>query len=312
MKLQKIYSTTDVHVLGEVFRIVDELPFVHYQSLKEWNDRLPSVFSDEMALLLNEPRGFAGINGCLVVPPFSPGADAAVIFFNHEGTVSVHYGGIIAVVTALLENGKLKEKKSGEYLIETIHGVILAVAVKEKEQVVSVRLELDDCSVVRTDALLLETAYTVVQTDQRYALFDNRNVVAAIGLSELSELKEWGKNTWQALKSNPDIDGVILMDDAQLVQGQMKSITFRKDGWIVRSPGFGATAACFTRLLAKGDMKPGEILKNESVFGSCLVAKAQHKNGKHQFSISARGFITGLQTFVLDPTDPLPGGFLLK
>jgi proline racemase len=33
---------------------------------------------------------------------------------------------------------------------------------------------------------------------------------------------------------------------------------------------------------------------------------------EYQFTYTSRGFITGMQTFVLDPTDPLPAGFLLK
>lgn len=311
MILQEFYSTTDVHVAGEVFRLFDDIPFIQYESLKELDEQLPNVFSKEIALLLNEPRGFAGINGCLVVPPISRNSDAAAVFFNHEKTLPIHYGGVVAVVTALLESGKLKEKSNGTYLIETVHGVIPVVAFKKKEQVVSVSVEIEDCSVLQTGVPLLDSSYAVVQADHRYAVFDKSATEADIGLSDLSALKKWGINTIQALKST-EIEGVILMDEAALAQGKIKTVTFREDGWIVRSPGFGSTVACFAYLLSKGRVKPDLTLINESVFESFLESKAQYINGKYQFSMCAKGFITGMQTFVLDPTDPLPGGFLIK
>lgn len=311
MKLQKVYTATDVHVAGEVFRIMDDVPFVQCGSLKELDEQLPSVFSEEMALLLNEPRGFAGINGCLVIPPFTEKGDVAAVFFNHEGTLAVHYGGITAVVTALLESGRLKERTSGEYLIETVQGVIPVNAVKEKEQVVSMRLELGECSIVQTDVPLLGASYTLVKADQRYALFNKKEVDADIEITELSALKKWGQNTLKALKSS-GIEGLILMDDDQLAEGKIKTITFRKDGWIVRSPGFGSTAACFASLLLGGEIQPDQTLLNESVYGGLLESKARYLNGNYRFLIEVRAFITGLQTFVLDPTDPLPHGFLIK
>lgn len=80
MKLQKMYHTTDVHVAGEVFRIIHDVPLVHYRSLQQLEEQLPATFSEEMKLLVKEPRGFAGITGCLVVPPVSEEADVAVIF----------------------------------------------------------------------------------------------------------------------------------------------------------------------------------------------------------------------------------------
>lgn len=312
MKLQKLYNTTNVHVAGEVFRIIHDVPLVHYRSLQELEEKLPAAFSEEISLLVKEPRGFAGINGCLVVPPVSKEADIAAIFFSQEGTVSDHYGGIVAVLTALLENGQLKEKESGEYLIETVQGILSASAVMEKEQVVSVGLKLGGCSLIQADAPLNHSAYTVVQADQRYALFNKSDVNAPIELKELSALKKWGQSTLQALESDPEIQGVILMDDCSIQQGRLKTITFRKDGWIIRSPGFGPTAACLASLLSKGDIKPDEAIKNESIFGSFLEARAEQKGGKYQFNLEARGFITGLQTFVLDPTDPLPEGFLIQ
>jgi proline racemase len=53
--------------------------------------------------------------------------------------------------------------------------------------------------------------------------------------------------------------------------------------------------------------------KNESIFNSFITVQlANQSESGYQYSLTSRGFITGMQTFVLDPTDPLAAGFLLK
>ncbi|MGM7719301.1 proline racemase family protein [Metabacillus sp. Hm71] len=317
MKIQKVYLTTDVHVAGEAFRVIKDAPFIHYQNLEQLNEQFPHVFAEEINLLLNEPRGFAGLNGCLVVPPISQEADAAVLFFNHEGTVPLHYSGIVAVMTALLECGHLQPRASSEYKIETVSGLISVTAIMEKDEVVSVVIESEPCQVIQSNVPLshlhLNTDFSLVKTDQLYAVFEKRDFPAEICVEELSELKRWGKTVFQALESKIHVKGAILMDDSHLEKGQIKTITFREDQYIVRSPGFGSTMACYTSLISKGGLYMEKPFVNESIFDSRLTVQAvkQTESG-YQFKLTSRGFITGMQTFVLDPTDPLPAGFLLK
>ncbi len=55
------------------------------------------------------------------------------------------------------------------------------------------------------------------------------------------------------------------------------------------------------------------LLKNESIFNSFItVEKVKKEELGYIFRFESRGFITGMQTFLLDPTDPFPAGFLLK
>jgi len=315
MKIKKAYSTIDVHVAGEAFRIIQNVPLIQYQSLKELYEKFPATFQEEINLLLNEPRGFAGLNGCLVVPPINREADAAVLFFNHEGTVPIHFGGIVAVMTALLEWGQLKVKDTNDYRIETIQGVVPVTIMMDKGEVVSVTLESNLCHVVNTDIPLshpqLKTTFSLVQADQLYAIFEKRDFPLNIQLEELAELNRWGQTVLQALETS--VKGVVLLDDTALEEGRIKTVTFRNDRYIVRSPGFGPTQACFAGLLSKGRVSIDGTFVNESIFGSGLQAEVlSQKDAGYQFKLTSRGFITGMQTFILDPTDPLAAGFLLK
>ncbi|MFS0638138.1 proline racemase family protein [Mesobacillus foraminis] len=317
MNIQRVYSTIDVHVAGETFRIMRDTPFIHYQNLEQLNEKFPDVFAAEINLLLNEPRGFAGLTGCLAVPPISREADLAVLFFNHEGMVPIQFGGIVAVLTAMLECGHLEERASRQYKIETVNGLILVTATMENGEVVSVMLESKSCQVVQTGISLpdsqIETKFSLVYTDQLYAVFEKQRMPAEIDVKDLAELKSWGKEVFQALDSTIPIQGVILMEDCPLEEGRIKSITFLKDQYILRSPGFGPTAACYLHLCSKRETARNQSFVNESIFGSCLQMQLTKQiENEYQFTYTSRGFITGMQTFVLDPTDPLPAGFLLK
>lgn len=315
MKIQKSYETTDVHVAGEAFRIIKSFPIISYQNLVDLYEQFPQVFAEEINLLLNEPRGFCGLNGCLVVPPIHQDADAAVLFFNHKGTVPLHYGGIVAVITALLECGQLKAKPSHQYKLETLHGVISVQAVMEEDEVISVELQSEPCQVIQTGPTLphLNLEFSLVQADHQYAVFSKCQLPIEIDLESLAELRRWAKTVFQHLDPELSVKGMILVDDSTVEESRLKSITFRDDDLIVRSPGFGSTIASYAWLAAKRGMRVDVPYFNESIFGSQLQVKVlNHSEDVFRFTFISRGFITGLQTFVLDPTDPLAAGFLLK
>lgn len=314
MKVQKLYSTIDLHVAGEAFRIIKDMPYVAYRNLEDLHEEIQQIFGDEINLLLNEPRGFAGMNGCLVVPPTNKEADVGVLFLNHEGAVSVSYGGLVAVITALLENGHLRPRDSKVYSVETVSGVINMTAHMENDEVTSVTLESELGEVARTGYHLVDSRvslpYTLVQ---KYAIFEKSNASTEICVEELTALKQWGRTTLQSLKLEHSVESVVLMDASHAAEGKIKTITFREDHQIVRSPGFGTTMACYTSLVDQGQLDKDLTLVNESIFGSFITVQPIEESTNHpKINLISRAFMTGIQLFVLDPTDPLPSGFLLK
>jgi proline racemase len=211
----------------------------------------------------------------------------------------------------------LQPRASSEYKIETISGLISVTAIMERDEVVSVVIESEACQLIQTNVPLshphLNAQFSLVQVDQLYAVFEKREISAEIRVEELSELKRWGQTVLQTLQPDIPVKGAILMDDSHLEEGRIKTITFREDKYIVRSPGFESTMACYTSLLSKGGLYMEPPFVNESIFDSCLtVQSVKQTESGYQFTLTCRGFITGMQTFVLDPTDPLPAGFLLK
>ncbi|TKI80310.1 proline racemase, partial [Bacillus wiedmannii] len=86
-----------------------------------------------------------------------------------------------------------------------------------------------------------------------------------------------------------------------------------EDNFIVRSPGFVSTIVSYVHALFKNDYMAEKSFINESIFNSFITVEKVKKEEKgYIFRFESRGFITGMQTFLLDSTDPFPTGFLLK
>ncbi|QWG33928.1 proline racemase [Bacillus mycoides] len=313
MNIQKMYTAVDVHVNGEAFRVMKDVPCKYYYSLEQLNEQFSGELAEEMKLLLNEPRGFIGLNGCIVVPSIHNEVDAAVLFFNHEGSIPLHYGGIVAVITMLLESGYLKKRESNQYKIETLSGIFSVDAYVENDEVVSVSFESKLCYMIETNLKIGNISYSLIQADKVYAVVEKDTYSPEISIENISKLKKWGEATLQAIQKQSLIKRLILVDSMQKEKNHIKSITFHEDNFIVRSPGFVSTIVSYVHTLFKNDYIADKPFRNESIFNSFItVEKVKKEELGYIFRFESRGFITGMQTFIFDPTDPFPTGFLLK
>ncbi|WP_394230111.1 proline racemase family protein [Bacillus thuringiensis] len=313
MNIQKMYTAVDVHVNGEAFRVMKDVPCKYYYSLEQLNEQFSGELAEEMKLLLSEPRGFIGLNGCIVVPSIHNEVDAAVLFFNHEGSIPLHYGGIVAVITMLLESGYLKKRESNQYKIETLSGIFLVHAYVENDEVISVSFESKLCYMIEKNLQVGNVSYSLIQADKVYAVVEKGAYSPEIRIENISELKRWGEATLQTIQKQSLIKRLILVDPSQKEKNHIKSITFHEDNFIVRSPGFVSTIVSYVHALFKNDYMADKPFKNESIFNSFItVEKVKKEELGYIFRFESRGFITGMQTFLLDPTDPFPTGFLLK
>ena len=83
-----------------------------------------------------------------------------------------------------------------------------------------------------------------------------------------------------------------------------------------RSPCGTGTCARMATLHARGQLPLHQDFGHESIVSSLFVGRLIGTTQVGPFeavipTLTGRGFITGLQQFVLDPDDPFPRGFLL-
>lgn len=305
MNFEKMYSTIDTHVAGEAFRIVTQSPIrLSGEDIHAQHEELKNNFLNEKNLLLNEPRGHRGIHGCVVVP--SRAADFSLLFFNHQGVSNFKYEALFATVTALLETGNLAQSADGLYKVETVNGIYTLKALVENQEVTSILIEIDSCTEVKADP-----NYTLLcmDEDRNYFLYKLPDSIPGIELEHLAELNQWGLNrTTELTNQNLSYAGVVVVESDPATPGKVRSVTFEKDGYILRSPGVDSTVAILAALSQKEDSL--SEIENTSIFGSSLVAK-KVAGDEPRILVETKAFTTGSHEFIFDQEDPLKEGFLL-
>lgn len=303
MNYEKMYSTIDTHVVGEAFRIVIQSPITFDGVDVNTNHTvLANNFKTEKNLLLNEPRGHRGMNGCIVAS--SPTADFQLLFFNHEGGNNFKYEGLLATVTALIETGNLKRAKDDSYKVETVHGIYTVQSHVTNQEVTAVELESGVCTVTESE---VNAAAVSVDDNRNYLIYTLPESIQEIGLEHLAAVSDWGiAKTRELTNANIAFDGVILVEQLQ-DPTHVRSVTFEKDGYILRSPGVDSSFALLALFKTEGAIT---VLENESIFGSSLTVYS-HFGNEGRFSVTAEPFVTGSHEFIFDPEDPLKNGFIL-
>ena len=87
-------------------------------------------------------------------------------------------------------------------------------------------------------------------------------------------------------------------------------------GWFDRSPCGTGTSARMAQLHARGELALGREFVNESFIGSRFVGRLLEETTVGDLpavvpSVTGRAWVTGTASYLLDPTDPFPAGFLL-
>jgi proline racemase len=87
-------------------------------------------------------------------------------------------------------------------------------------------------------------------------------------------------------------------------------------GWFDRSPCGTGTSARLAQMVARGQFSDSDVLINESWIGSQFEGRVKEHTAVAGLpaiipSVTGRAWIMGEATWLLDPTDPFPNGFLV-
>lgn len=293
MNFTKYFSTIDTQVGGETFRIVTNSSIrIANLNLVEAQQILDEQYTVEKNLLLNEPRGHRGINGCLVVP--SVNADVGLLFFQHAGGEKFKTEALVAVVTALVEMGTLEAKEVVQ--VETSNGVETVTIKEEQNEVMSVKVSVQAAKVIEK---VQENVKVQVADDRQYIICPLPSSVPTLTVEHLGVIQRWGNTEAQKWLENEEGVGVILFEQND---EQVRTVTFDRDGYILRSPGIDTS-------LVLAAINEQSSVRNVSIFDE--VFEIVKEPNKDVFSIELQAFITAVSDFTLDEEDPLPQGFII-
>ena len=333
MQPRKMISTIDSHAAGEPLRLITSgVPRLRGATILERRVEMLAEHDWLRRALMWEPRGHADMYGAILTPPVTEQANYGVLFMHNEGYSTMCGHGIIALTTVLIETGMYPVAGThAEIGYDAPAGFIAARAELDGGRVTQVAFS-NVPSFVFHRGVEIETRYgalsvPVVFGGAFYALAEAADAGLSIGGSLVEELIDYGMAVKRAVEERlevahpqePELRGIYgtIICDTPSAGADGRNVTVFADGEVDRSPCGTGTAARIAWLHATGQLTSGQAFVHESITGALFTGRVLETTflGDRPAvvpEIAGRGFVTGFHTFVVEPDDPLGGGFLVR
>ncbi len=337
-------TTIDMHTGGEPVRIVTSgYPDVPGPTILAKRRYVASNLDHLRRLLMYEPRGHADMYGVIPVTPDVPGADLAVLFMHNEGYSTMCGHGVIALTTALLETGMLPMREPvTELTLESPAGLIRVRADCAEGKVRRVTFRnvpafaayLDrTIEVPQLGSVTVDVAYGgmfyVIADAERFGLRltpDEGRDIVRIGEMIKAAAREqlpvvhpeqpgFEGITIAQLSGPPsgphaDRRNAVIVSTGELDWNRPSTWT----GAIDRSPCGTGTCAKMAVLHAKGQLGLQQDFRHEGILGTVFTGRLVEAARVGDCdavvpTLSGQAWITGMASYVVDPSDPFPEGF---
>lgn len=325
------FSVIDAHSAGAQARVViGGVPPAPGATINEKRLFLSRNFDHVRKLLMYEPRGGSQMSGSIILEPCDPRADVGIVFIETGGWLTMCGAGTIGAATVLVESGMFQAREPETTItFDTPAGLVTARVAVKNGSVVGVTLENVPSYLAVRDHQIQLSGFGEVKVDISYG--GNFYVIvpaARFGLEIVPEQAEQlvavGRevrertNATIAVKhpletgASP-IPNVIFTGPGSTADVHRNMVLFGEAG-VDRSPGGTGTSARMAQLHGRGELALGQSFIHESIIGSRFegrLLRTEQAGGIDMVvpQFSGRAFITGLRTFLLDPSDPFSEGF---
>lgn len=271
--------------------------------------------------------------GCLLVAPAHPKADTGVLFFHNEGYSTMCGHGIIGLTTVMLEQGLFPVSVPTTTIrFDTPSGLVTAKACLDEGKVRSVTFLNVPSFVPDVEQTVHVPGIGPVQYDIAfggafYAFCQAEALDLTLEPENAPRLQALGLAIKQAFMAERTIShptepelgylyGTIFTGPPQTPGGDVRQTCIFANGALDRSPTGTGVSAHLALLHAKGDLGVEQPLRFESILGTLFGGKIVEETqlGPHPAiipEVEGHAWLTGRHEFMIDPDDPLKGGFLL-
>lgn len=327
-------TTLDYHTAGEPLRIVTGgLPEVRGESMLAKRRFMQENLDHYRRFLMLEPRGHADMYGAVLTEPVTPDGDVGVLFLHNQGYSTMCGHGIIALVTAGIEQSLFDIPDPERVRIDTPAGRITARAnLGADGRTESVAFLNVPSFVLHSDCELeiegRKVNASIAFGGAFYAYLDADDFGLELVPSEVSRIIRLGReiknlcNRKYAVRhpvGDAELNflyGTIFVKTPGPVEHSRNVCVFA-DGELDRSPtGTGVSGRAAIHY-ALGQTGLDETLEIESIIGTrfrvrCVEETTQGRYAAVVTEVTGSAYICGKQQFILDERDTLPNGFLLR
>ncbi|MGI5414362.1 proline racemase family protein [Actinomadura luteofluorescens] len=282
--------------------------------------------------LVDEPRGHPAMSGALLQPPTRPDADWGVVYVEVSGFLPMCGHGTIGVATVLVETGMVEVTEPETIVrLDTPAGLVEARVAVRDGVAEHVTLRNVASFALRQDAVVTvpglgDVRYDLAYGGNFYAITDLEPLGLPFDRARKEDILRAGLAIMEAINgtdrpvhpADPLIGGckhVQFLAPGSDAERSRNAMAIHP-GWFDRSPCGTGTSARMAQLHARGELPLHTEFVNESFIGTRftgrLVGTAEAGGLPAVIpEFTGRAWITGTATYLLDPADPFPEGFVL-
>jgi len=334
MKAKKMFRTIETHTLGQPTRnVVSGFPNIPGKTMAEKYTYMKDHADWFRKLLSYEPRGSEIMSGTLVTEPCTPGTDVGVLYFEASGWMPMCGHDTIGLSVALIESGQVDVKEPITLInLDTAAGVV-TVEAKVENGVVNEVSFLNAPSLVLKRNVEVDTrefgkltmdiawggnVYAILPVEAFGLKIEPHNCGKLIEIAQ-SIAKDINEQVEICHPELPFVDCVTHVEFSgppKSPKADIQNCVVALPKVVDRSPCGTGTSAKAAVLFDQGKLKVGDSFVHESVIGSlfkCEVVEETIVGGITAIRprITGNACITGFATWILDPKDPFPEGFIL-
>ncbi|WP_239254704.1 proline racemase family protein [Listeria ilorinensis] len=338
MKLSKMISAIDSHTAGEAARIITGgIPNIPGDTMAEKRQYLIDHQDSLRKALMHEPRGHNDMFGAFLTAPTNKEADFGIIFMDGGGYLNMCGHNTIAAVTAAIETGMVDHGTgdTAQVVLDTAAGLVHATAflnedgnkVKEvsfqnvpsflyKEQL---SLNVPEVGEVTFDISFGGSFFAIIHAKELGLEIkpENATQLTEKAMKLLAEINRQVDIQHPTLPHIQTVDLVEIYDEPTHPEATYKNVVIFGEGQVDRSPCGTGTSAKLATLYAKGALKINEPFVYESILGTLFKGRVVRETQAGELKaiipeVTGSAYITGFNSFLFDPEDPLVNGFILK
>lgn len=328
-------NTIDAHTAGEPLRVITSgFPKLPGDSILDKRRYALQHYDHLRTALMWEPRGHADMYGCIITEPVTTDGSLGVLFLHNEGYSTMCGHGIIGLAKVGIETGLIQlTSDDPEIRMDTPAGRVTAYAKLENGHVAEVSFFNVPSFVYALDKETDVPGIGRVRIDIAYGgAFYAFCRASELGLDlipdDFRRLIDVGMCIKHAVIDeypiihpfDEDLSflyGTIFIGEAHEPEHHSRNVCIFANGEVDRCPtGTGVSARAAIHY-ARGELGTKEPFVVESILGTCFTGEiiATTKFGQYNAiipKVTGSAYITAKNEWLIDPNDPLKGGFILR
>lgn len=331
-------KTIDMHTGGEPLRVIVEgFPVLKGNSVLDYRRYCKENYDYLRTSLLFEPRGHADMYGCILTPPNDDKGDFGIVFLHNEGYSTMCGHAIIAISTLAVEMNWLDIQEGDNMLkIDAPCGRITSFANVKNGKVTGVRfhcvpsfvvgldrnVEIEGLGTVTYDLAYGGAFYAYVNMNKNSFDFDltpsSYQALISKGMDIKHAVMQQDKEILHPFENDLSfLYGTIFIGDSLHENVDSRNICVFAEGEVDRSPTGSGVSGRMAIHKARKEIDFGETMSIESITDAVFKGSVISEEDYGPFTavipqVEGTAYITGMQTFVIDPNDPMKNGFILR